>query len=380
LKARLPGSLHAALIAMIALCASACSAMPSWVPGSSSHIPSSLDADEVPEGIREAEAALARNDAESAIEWMIAAAKATGTSVELRDRVQILLEQACTRRIEELSNDPDGADALADMVELDLPRQVSVQAGIRAAEMYLAEDEGLDAARLLQKLDKKFPLHYERQRAADIMCDVGLVAITDGPGFLGFFTDRDDGQGILEYIILNAPWARRADEAYRALAERYEKDGEWDLAIDRTQKLVLNHPASPLRVFAQAQVPRLRLDSIKSPEYDRIAIATARKEIEEWLAMYSGHELEPSVRIDLGDCLRRLSDNDMIVSRFYERVDNAHGARYHAERAIVEARDAGDEERVAEAQAWLDELPPDTDLPADHPAARPGPPAPAAQP
>lgn len=367
------------LALLIALFASGCSSMPSWVPGSSSHIPSSLDADEVPNAIEKAEAALARNDSESAIEWMRAATTATGTSVELRDRVQVLLEQACARRIDELSNDPDGADALAEMIELDLPRQISVQAGIRAAEMLLAEDEGVDAARLLQKLDKKFPLHYERQRAADIMCDVGLVAILDGPGFLGFFTDRDDGQGILEYIILNAPWARRSDEAYRALAERYEKDGEWDLAIDRTQKLVLNHPASPLRIYAQAQVPRLRLNSIKSPEYDRTAIVKARTEIEEWLAMYSGHELEPAVRVDLGDCLRRLSDNDLIVSRFYERVDNAHGARYHANRAIVEARDAGDEERVAAAQAWLDELPPDTDLPPDHPSLRPVPP-PAAQP
>jgi hypothetical protein len=353
---------------VLALVLGACSSLPSWVPLSSSHVPSSLDADEVPDAIAKAEAALAAGDTATAIDWMRAASKTTGTSVEMRDRVQVLLEQACSRRIEELSNSEEGAEALAEMIELDLPRQIAVQAGIRAAELLVAQGEGVDAARLLQKLDTKFPLHYERQRAADIMCEVGLVAIQDGPGFLGFFTDRDDGQGILEYVILNAPWAKRCDEAYMALAKRYELDTEWDLAIDRTQKLVLNHPASPLRVYAQAQVPRLRLNSIKSPEYDRTAIATARREIEEWLAMYAGHALEPAVRVDLGDCLRRLSDNDMIVSRFYERVDNVHGARWHAERAIAEAKDAGDEERMAEARSWLEELPADT---AGKPAAGP---------
>lgn len=239
---------------------------------------------------------------------------------------------------------------------------------MRAAELYVAQDEGLDAWKVLKKLDTKFPLHFARQRAADLMCDIGLVAIQDGPGFLGFFTTRDEGQEILEYVILNAPWAKRCDEAYRALSELYEKERNWDLAIDRTQKLVLNQPGSPLRVYAQAQVPHLRLVSIKSPEYDRTAITTARQELEQWLSMYPGHEIEGAVRVDLGDCLRRLSDNDMIVSRFYHRVDSPFGARRHAERAVAEAKDAGDAERVKEAEAWIAELPP-----APEPAAPPVP-------
>jgi hypothetical protein len=346
------------LAATLLFGASACSSIPGWVPLSPNHIPSSVDADKVPEAIAKAEEALSKNDTAAAIDWMRSASKATGLTVETRQRVQMLLEQACERRIEELSHDPDRADALADMVDLDLPRGIAVEAGIHAAQLYVQSGEDMDAWKVLKKLDVKFPLHYERQRAADILCDIGLVAIQDGPGFLGFFTHRDEGIAILEYVILNMPWAKRGDEAYRALSQRYASDGDWDLAIQRAQQLVLNHPASELRVRAQAQVPHLRLLSIKTPEYDRDAIAKARTEFEEWLTMFNGTELEPKVRIDLGDCLRRLSDNDMIVSRFYVRVDNAFGAQRHAHRALEEAKDAGDFERITDIQEWIDGLPP----------------------
>lgn len=349
----------ALILALAALVASGCSALPKWVPLSPNHIPSSIDADRVPEAIEKAEAALARDDTETAVDWMRAAAQATGLVPEQRDRVQVLLEKSADRRIEELGRSESGADALADMVDLDLPRQLSVQAGLRAAELMVAEDRGIRAFEVLRKLDTKFPMHYERQRAGDLMCGVGLVAIQDGPGFLGFFSTRDEGQEILEYVILNAPWAKRSDEAYLALSELYERDRDWDLAVDRLGKLVLNQPASPLRVRAQAHIPHMRLASIKSPEYDRTEVLTARREIEEWLLAYSGRsDLEASVRIDLGDALRRLSENDMIVSRFYHRVDNAFGARQHATRALAEAREANDEERVRAAQEWLDGLPP----------------------
>ncbi len=50
------------------------------------------------------------------------------------------------------------------------------------------------------------------------------------------------------------------------------------------------------------------------------------------------------------------------------RVDSAYGARYHAERAVEEAREAADEERVAAAQAWLERLPP---AGAEQPGAQP---------
>lgn len=360
------------LTALTLLALASCSALPRWIPFSPNHIPSSIKAADVDEAIEKCETALERGDTESAIEWMRAASRATGMPVEKRDRVQILLETACARRIEELSSNPHGAKDLASMVDIDLPRQLAVEAGLRAATQMIADGDGLDAYDVLKRLDTRFPLHHERQRAGDLMCDIGLTAIADAPGFMGFFSDHDEGQAILEYVILNAPWARRCDEAYWALTAYYEEDRSWDLAIDRAEKLVLNHPLSPLRARAQAQVPHLRLGSIKSPEYDRGAIEKARLELQQWLASYAGKdELEEGVRIDLGDALRRLSDNDMIVSHFYDRVDDAYGARFHAERAIAEARDANDMRRTEAAEEWLGRLVPAPTVAAPPPEASP---------
>lgn len=349
----------AALTLLLVLACASCSSLPAWVPLSSNHVPSKLAPEDVPDAIERAERALERDDTATAIDWLRSASRSTGLTAVDRDRVQILLEKACARHIEVASADPEGADELADLVDVDLPRQLAVEAGLRSAARLIAEDRSLDAFEVLKKLDTKFPMHHERQRAGDLMCDIGLEAIQDGPGFLGFWSTRDEGQAILEYAVLNAPWAKRCDEAYRALYQLYEADHEWDLAIARAEQIVLNHPASPLRAEAQATVPRLRLASIKSPEYDRSAISRARVELVQWLETYAGRsDLEERVRIDLGDALRRLSDNDLIVSRFYERVDNAYGARRHAERAVEEAREAGDLEREHEARAWLERLPP----------------------
>ena len=75
-------------------------------------------------------------------------------------------------------------------------------------------------------------------------------------------------------------------------------------------------------------------------------------------------ELENRVRIDLADCLRRLSDSDRNIAEFYERVGNGLGARRHALRAIEEARQAGDQGRVAETENLLRDLPPEAGAPA----------------
>lgn len=321
------------------------------------HVPSSVPAEDAPKAMQKAEIALDRQDAEKALAWIRAALASPGLPTEQRDRAQILLESAAQMRLEQLSTPQSDPDDLADLVDLDLPRQIAVTAGMRAARRMFEKGEPMDAFKVLKKLDKKYPLHHERQAAGDLLVEIGLSMKDDGPGWLGLFTTRDEAQEVLEYAILNAPWAKRSDEAYAALSKLYEQDRDWSLAIDRAEKLVLNHPNSPLRKAIQAHIPELRLEALKTPEYDRTALVKARSELEEWLTAYKGDELESKVRLDLADCLRRLCDNDMIVSRFYARVNNAYGARMHAGRAVEEAHDAGDDTREKTAQSWLAELP-----------------------
>src|SRR4030095_13663101 len=102
--------------------------------------------------------------------------------------------------------------------------------------------------------------------------ELGLELSKDHTKFLFFYDRQEDAAEVLEYLILNYPRAPRCDEAYDTLARIYEDDREWSYAIDRLEKLVLNHPDSPLRAQSEANIPRLRLASIESPEYDRGAL------------------------------------------------------------------------------------------------------------
>ena len=341
---------------VLALCVG-CASVRSWLPGGPERIPSELDAERVPHAIERAQAELAAGNAARALDWMNAATRSKGLSSELRENAQRLLEQAADVRLQQLSVPGADPDELADMLDLDLPRQIAVTAAIRAARAMFAQGDRMDAYRLIKKTDTKFPLHHERVAAGDLLFEIGASLAADKSSFLGMFKKTDDAIEVLEYLILYYPWSGECDQAYATLAAIYEDDHEWELAIDRHEKLVLSHPGSSLRTASQAAIPRLRLAALKSPEYDRSELLQARHELEDWLRAFAGHELEGRVRLDLADCLRRLADNDLIVARFYRTVRNDYGAQRHAQRALEEARAAQDEGRAHEAESFLARLP-----------------------
>lgn len=343
----------ASCVLLVAL--ASCASLPSWFPGSSA--PSKLDAERVPAAIEAAEKDLAAGRSERALDWMRSASRATGLSSDMRQHVQELLERAARARVDELSQPGSDPEELADMLEIDLPRQIAVAAGVRAARRMFELGEPMDAYRLLKKVDTRFPLHHERVAAGDLLFEIGESLSRDTSSFLGMFRKSDDAQEVLEYLVLFYPWTSTCDRAYEILARMYEEETEWDLAIERHEKLVLNHPGSPLRPASQARIPHLRLESLRSPEYDRSQLVQAERELIEWLRAFAGHEREAEVRVDLTDCLRRLSDSDMVIARFYERVDNAFGARFHAVRAADAARRAGDEARAQEADRFASTFP-----------------------
>jgi len=349
--------LRSLLLLALAALSAGCASLPSWIPGSKS-APARLDAAEVPRAIERAERDLAAGRTESALDWMRAASAAKDLPVEQRDHVQRVLEAAAQKRIEELSVPGKDPEDLADLVELGLPRQLAVQAGLAAARAMVANDERMDAFRLLRKLDNKFPLHYERQAAGDLIVEIGINLSKQHKSFLIFYSTDSQAEEVLEYAILQHPWARHGDEAHMVLAEIYVRHHDLDLAIDRLGRLLLDHPDSDLLPAAQARIPELRLVLLRSPEYDRGTLLKAEDELKRWLQRYSTHELAPKVSMHLGDCLRRLCDSDLAISRFYSTVGNNFGARFHARRAASEASEAGDAQREKYCQALVDALPP----------------------
>ncbi len=322
-------------------------------------IPDKLDLEEVQPAITRAQAYLDSGDSRRAMEWMQAASATLGLSPSLKREVRELLESSARARIAELSTDPVQPDKLAEFLTLELPRQISVEAVLVAAEELNRTGERVDAFRLIKKLDQKYPTHHLRTDAGRILADAGIEISKDDSRFLFLFPRRDRAEEVLEYLVLNYPAERRCAEAYATLAWLYEVDERWEIAIERHQDLLLYHPDTPSAIASEARIPSLRLASITSPEYDRQQLVRAREELEAWLVRHPGHELEDEVRLDLADCFLRLHESDMGIARFYRRVDNDFGARFHATRAVEEANLGNDPERAKAAEEFLAALPPE---------------------
>lgn len=341
----------------LAVVPAGCKTMSRILPGGSD-VPESVSAGEVDGALARSEERLEQGDGGEALEWALAASKARNLTPVERNRVQAWLEKVAVERIEELAQEEKDPKALSELYELELPRQICVSAGIEAARLWVEQGKLERAFRFLKKIDTRYPLHHERKAASVLLAEIGLQLIEDDSGFLWFSNSKDEGVAVLEYLVLNAPWDERCDEAYLALAEVYEDEERWALAIERHEDLILYHSESPRRPYSQARVPHLRLAGLDSPEFDRKLLSDARVELERWLAKYGGlgvvpPELEREVRIDLTDCLRRLAESDLGIAAFYRRVDNAYGWRFHAERALENAELAGDERRAERARELI---------------------------
>lgn len=334
----------------------ACLAVAALGAGCSSNRPASVPDEytltQIDQAVVRAEEELATGDFERALSRMRTAAATRGLPPEQRETVQRMLERAAERTIAET----DRPGRLADLLDVELPGRLAVEAGVRGAELYFARGSRLKAFRLVQKVDRRYPHHHLRARAGALLADIGFSFADDKSRYMLFFSHRGHATEVLEYLVLNYPTEPRGDEAYARLADLYEHDRLWDLAIDKHQDLVLWYPDSPLATPSKARIPHLRLAASGSPEFDRASLGVAQDELVAWLDDFGGTELEREVRIDLTDCRQRLADSDLAIARFYRKVDNLAGAEWHARRAVGEASGGLDPEQLEEAQKLLDDI------------------------
>ena len=273
---------------------------------------------------------------------------------ETRQEVKLALDQAAARYIEQ----EEKPKALKRVMDYDLPRRLSVEAGIRAAQLYYADRERMKSFRLVRDVDSKFPQHHMRREAGRLLSEVGLDLANDPRRYGLFFRYRTLGIQVLEYFVHEYPSDPSGDVALVTLAEIYEEQRDFGLAIERHQNLLLWFPESTLAADSEAEVPRLRLASLGSPEHDRSTLEVAREELDRWLDQHADHPKASDVRLHRIDCLQRLADNDLVVARFYRTVKNPYGAEYHARRALAEAQDGGDPDQVKEAEELLRKVAP----------------------
>lgn len=318
-----------------------------------SGVPTRYETANVPAAVEQARSELAGGASEEAMWRMRIASEASGLTPEVRAEVQTVLERAAEARIDQLSAPGSDPADLEELLDFDLPRQIAVTAGIRAARMLFEEGERIESYTLVKRLDRQYPHHHERPAAGALLAEIGFDLAADHGRYGFFFTYRGRASEVLEYLVLNYPTEPRGDRAYWTLAEIYEEDRDFALAIEKHEDLTLWHPASDYVSASMARIPHLRLAALGSPEYDRRELEKTREELEVWVSEHPRNELRSAVESDLVDCLQRMADSDLLIARFYDRVKNPVGAEYHARRAIEEAKDGGNEGQAAEAERLL---------------------------
>ena len=315
-----------------------------------------MDPADVPAVLSEAQAVLSQGDAvsldelEDAVDDLRSARVTGGLEPEVRQSVRLALE----RGAEDLIRRGEDPDALRDLVESELPMRLASRAGVRAAEILYADGERMKAFRALRALDRRYPSHTQRREAGDLLADIGFELADDTGRYFLVFRYAALAPQVLEYLALEYPTHEETDDALARLALIYENSRLWRLAIVKLEELILWVPSSPLRAQAEADIPRLRLAAMKSPHYGRDELLRARDELLRWLEDHpASNDLRANVERNLVDARQRLADNDLKAADFYRTVGSPAGIRFHALRALGDARLAGNEQQVEEAEALL---------------------------
>ncbi|HED65182.1 MAG TPA: outer membrane protein assembly factor BamD [Planctomycetes bacterium] len=260
------------------------------------------------------------------------------------------------------------AGDLKHLFKLEIGTNLRASAGLLSAQALFRSGHPVKAYKRIRAVDKKLPDHAARPLGGSILAEIGLSLIHTPGNYYLIFSYAKRGVVALEYLVVNYPLAPECAEAYVELSKYYEEEKDYDYAIERLEDLLLYHPTSPYTVAAEAHLPYLRLQRLRRDDYDRSQILLAVREIDQWLLRHPGHELEPTVKKLRARAQRRLARSDLILSRYYRKVNSPLGARLHAERSLAEAESAGAEEEAEEARALLAELPPREDGAAPGPA------------
>lgn len=280
--------------------------------------------------------------------------RATKSPLDTSQRV--VVRQLLERSAEELGRRSNRPGDLEDLSQAELPARIAVPAGLRAARLLFEDGERSDAFGLIRRLDQRYPSHALRNEAGSLLYEIGTSYRLDKRRKFFLFAYSVQAPSVLEYLSAEYPTHEKVDDALVDLANIYEQDRMFDIAIDKHLELVLWASDSIYRKASEAAIPRLRLADLDGPEYARDELELALEELELWIERYGQHELRSQVDRTLVDCLQRLADNDLVVAKFYARVSNPAGARQHGARGLDFARRARNEEQEAEILAFLESV------------------------
>lgn len=283
----------------------------------------------------------------------------------LRERSEVLLEQATLARVANAERSKDLRSPSASR----LPRRSRAIQTVARSRLFLAEGSPYRAFSEIRDLEAAHPGHHLQNEAADTVYQAGLDLSQAKRAWIFLFSKRAQAPGVLDYLVLQHPSYPRCDHAYYLLASLHADDRDIELAIDRLSDLLLYHPVSPYAREAELLIPTLRLSDHLRIDHDYAGLVMSERELTAWLGRVASAEqgeLAERARAALFETRRRLVEADLEVAQFYRTVKRPEGTTLHAGRARQRAQLIDDSEALGRAQAllaWADTGQSDAELP-----------------
>lgn len=358
------GFLAALCLWLCAGCASIGSVFEPSIPDAPSKRAS---AEEVERQLALAESELEAGELRDASERCLRLRQVRNLPSPLRERSEVLLEQATVARVSAATRSRD----LRSPSAARLPRRSRAIQTVARSRLFLAEGRPYRAFSEIRDLEAAHPGHHLQNEAADTVYQAGLDLSQAKRAWIFLFSKRAQAPGVLDYLVLQHPSFPRCDHAYYLLASLHADDRDIELAIDRLSDLLLYHPASPYAREAELLIPTLRLSDHLRIDHDYAGLVMSERELTAWLGRVASSEqgeLAERARSALFETRRRLVEADLEVAQFYRTVERPEGTTIHAGRARQRAQLIDDSQAIDRAEAllaWADtgqgssELPPE---------------------
>ncbi|MCB9876259.1 MAG: outer membrane protein assembly factor BamD [Planctomycetes bacterium] len=237
----------------------------------------------------------------------------------------------------EQAGDHDAAlEALDGLVELNCPKRLRDRRDMLRAQAELHRGEPWRAFLALEHFADDHPHSELRAQAVEMIWQIAEVLRQRDGGFLIFWSDRTDARTVLEHLVSRHPDTPRLDDALRILGDMSFADGDYDLAQERYQDIILNRPESAWSHYAQFRFAMSLVARLQGPDYDLDAMQRADNELARFLEQK--HE-NPQMVEETSAALLQVREwqveRHLGIAEFYRTVGNLPGELHHLQRATA---------------------------------------------
>ena len=230
-----------------------------------------------------------------------------------------------------------------------------------SAQYYIGRSyEGLEeyyhAFLSYQKTIDKYPYNERVEEVIERQYKIGCIFLNGQKAkIMGMkiLPAMDKAAEILTKVVENAPYGKYADVAQFRIGEAYKKQEFYEEALIAYQKLIDDHPQSPLAEDAKYQIALCTYYVSRDPYYNQDFTDKAIEEYENLIEITGDTELNKEAVETLERLREKRAKSSYETAKFYEKTKHYRSAIIYYKEII---KNYGDTSVAAEARQKVKEL------------------------